>query len=312
VTPPRVLFAGTPAFARASLAALLAAGIRPLAVLTQPDRPAGRGRKLTPSPVKALATEAGIDVLQPRTLRDETVENSLAAFAADVLVVAAYGLILPQAVLDIPHRGCLNVHASLLPRWRGAAPIQAAIREGDAVTGISLMQMEAGLDTGPVYRTALLDIGERETAGELHDRLAALGGELLADSLEDILAGRLTPEPQDGEAATYAGKISREDARIDWRQSGTTVDRCVRAYNPVPGAWTDFAGETVKIWQVRPAADLAGEPGVVLGHSAAGIEVACGTGGVVIESLQRPGKRPVTGAEFAAQTALRDNAFGSP
>ena len=312
MSAPRVLFAGTPAFARASLAALLAAGIRPLAVLTQPDRPAGRGRKLTPSPVKALANEAGIDVLQPGTLRDQVIEDSLAAFDADVLVVAAYGLILPQAVLDIPRRGCLNVHASLLPRWRGAAPIQAAIREGDAVSGISLMQMDAGLDTGPVYRTASLDIGERETAGELHDRLAKLGGEILADSLEDILAGRLVAEPQDDGAATYAGKISREDARIDWRQSGTSVDRCIRAYNPVPGAWTEFDGETVKIWQVRPDADLAGEPGAVLGHGTAGIQVACGTGGVVIESLQRAGKRPVTGAEFAAQKALRDGAFGSP
>jgi methionyl-tRNA formyltransferase len=307
-----VLFAGTPAFARASLAALLGAGIRPQAVLTQPDRPAGRGQKLTPGPVKALALESGLDVLQPRTLRDEAVKRSLAAFDSDVLVVAAYGLILPQAVLDIPRCGCLNVHASLLPRWRGAAPIQAAIREGDATSGISLMQMEAGLDTGPVYRTAALDIGERETAGELHDRLAVLGGELLAANLEAILEGRLHAVPQDESAATYAGKISRDDARIDWRDSAATVDRCIRAYNPVPGAWTKFGDERVKIWRVRPAREIAGEPGTILGHGAMGIEVACGEGGVIIESLQRPGKRPVTGAEFAAQVTLHGSAFGVP
>jgi methionyl-tRNA formyltransferase len=307
-----VLFAGTPAFARASLAALLGAGIRPEAVLTQPDRPAGRGRKLTPSPVKALALESGLDVLQPRTLRDDGVTRTLATFDADVLVVAAYGLILPQAVLDIPRCGCLNVHASLLPRWRGAAPIQAAIREGDATSGISLMQMEAGLDTGPVYRTAALDIGERETAGELHDRLAVLGGELLAANLGDILEGRLPAVPQDESAATYAGKISRDDARIDWRDSAAAVDRCIRAYNPVPGAWTEFGDERVKVWRVRPAPELAGDPGTILGQGATGIEVACGEGGVVIESLQRPGKRPVTGAEFAAQVTLHGTAFGVP
>jgi methionyl-tRNA formyltransferase len=299
-----VLFAGTPDFARASLAALLGAGIRPLAVLTQPDRPAGRGRKLTASPVKELALGHGIDVLQPVTLRDAEIQETLAAFAADVLVVAAYGLILPEAVLDIPRAGCLNVHASILPRWRGAAPIQAAIRQGDAVTGISLMQMEQGLDTGPVYATAEISIGADETAGELHDRLALLGGELLASSLADILAGRLEAVPQDDAQSTYAGKVTRDDARIDWRQAATDIDRQIRAYNPVPGAWSELLDEPVKIWTARPEAGLAGVPGTVLGAGRDGIRVACGEGGLLIEVLQRPGKRRVTGAEFRGQRDL--------
>ncbi len=304
MTAPRVLFAGTPDFARASLAALLATGVRPIAVLTQPDRPAGRGRKLTASPVKELAVEHGIEVLQPATLRDPDIQETLAAFDADVLVVAAYGLILPQAVLDIPRAGCLNVHASILPRWRGAAPIQAAIRHGDAVTGISLMQMEAGLDTGPVYAIAEIPIGADETAGTLHDRLASLGGELLADSLADILAGRLEAVPQDDAQSTYAGKVTREDARIDWRQSATAIDRQIRAYNPVPGAWSELHGEAVKIWSAHPEAGLRGEPGTVLDAGRDGIRVACGEDGLNIDTLQRPGKRRVTGAEFAGQGDL--------
>lgn len=306
-----MLFAGTPDFARASLAALLAAGIRPLAVLTQPDRPAGRGRKLKASPVKELAVENGIDVLQPVTLRDAEIEETLAAFEADVLVVAAYGLILPQAVLDIPRAGCLNVHASILPRWRGAAPVQAAIRHGDAVTGISLMQMEAGLDTGPVYTTAEISIGADETAGELHDRLALLGGELLADSLADILGGRLEAVPQDDAQSTYAAKVTRDDARIDWRQSAIDIDRQVRAYNPVPGAWSEVLNETVKIWTAHAEAGLTGEPGAVLEAGRDGIRVACGEDGLLIRSLQRPGKRRVTGAEFAGQRDLVSARFVS-
>ncbi len=309
MTAPRVLFAGTPEFARASLEALLEAGIRPLAVLTQPDRPAGRGRKLTASPVKALAVESGIEVLQPVSLRDAGIQATLAAFNADVLVVAAYGLILPQAVLDIPRAGCLNVHASILPRWRGAAPIQAAIRHGDATTGISLMQMEAGLDTGPVYRTAEIPIGNDETAGELHDRLALLGGELLAASLVDILDGRLPAEAQDDASSTYAGKVTREDAKIDWRRSATEVARQVRAYNPVPGAWSELMGEAVKIWTARPEAARGDEPGTVLEAGRDGIRVACGEGALLIESLQRPGKRRVTGAEFAGQKDLDGACF---
>ncbi len=311
MTGHRVLFAGTPEFARVSLAALLAAGIRPLAVLTQPDRPAGRGRKLRPGPVKACALDAGIDVLQPATLSDAGAEAQLRAFEPDIVVVAAYGLLLPRNILDIPRHGCLNVHASLLPRWRGAAPIQAAIRSGDAVTGISLMQMETGLDTGPVYATAEIPIGARETAGELHDRLALLGGELLVARLDDILAGRLMARPQDDEQSTYAGKISREDARINWQDRAADIDRQVRAYNPVPGAWTETPGEDVKVWMTRPVAGGDGEPGTVIEAGRDGLRVACGEDSLVIESLQRPGKRRITGAEFAGQRNLEGVQLGA-
>ena len=310
MTAPRVLFAGTPAFARASLAALVEAGIRPLAVLTQPDRPAGRGRKLTASPVKAFALEHKLPVLQPGTLRDPSIEDELRAFDADVMIVAAYGLILPEAVLDIPRLGCLNVHASILPRWRGAAPIQAAILNGDATTGISLMQMEAGLDTGPVFATADIRIGAAETAGELHDRLAVLGGELLAGTLDDILEKRIEAQPQDDALSTYAGKISRDDARIDWRQSAAAIDRQVRAYNPVPGAWTEDGEEALKIWRARAVEGRSGSAGDVLTADAAGVLVACGDGALLIESLQRPGKRRVTGGEFASQRALAGRRLG--
>ncbi|MEM9209582.1 MAG: methionyl-tRNA formyltransferase, partial [Pseudomonadota bacterium] len=239
---PRVIFAGTPAFALASLQALVERGVTPVAVLTQPDRPAGRGRKLTPSPVKRYAVEKGLTVMQPTTLKDPDVVRSLAELDADVMVVAAYGLLLPQAVLDLPARGCLNVHASLLPRWRGAAPIQAAILAGDTETGICLMQMEAGLDTGPVYASASVPIAPAATAGEVHDRLAALGGQLLAARLDDILCGDLVAEPQDEALSSYAPKIRPADAVIDWARSARELDRQVRAYNPVPGARFDFNG----------------------------------------------------------------------
>ena len=302
MTQPTLLFAGTPDFARASLEALLGAGFRPAAVLTQPDRPAGRGRRSKPSPVKAFALQHELPVLQPGSLKGSDEQALLAEFEPDLMIVAAYGLILPQAVLDIPRLGCLNVHASLLPRWRGAAPIQAAILDGDATTGISLMQMEAGLDTGPVYATAEIAIGGDETAGELHDRLAALGGELLAARLGDILQGRLAATPQDDAQSSYAGKIGRDDARIDWTLPAETVERCVRAYNPVPGAWFEAADEAVKCWQVAPLSSLSGEPGQVLEANRDGVVVACGTGAVRLESLQRPGKRRITGGEYAAQT----------
>ena len=311
MTSPRVLFAGTPAFARASLAALLDSGVRPLAVLTQPDRPAGRGRKLTPSPVKELALDEGIQVLQPTSLRDAESAASLAQFDADLIIVAAYGLILPQDVLDIPRLGCLNVHASVRPRGRGAAPIQAALLHGDPTTGISLMQMEAGLDTGPVFATSTIEIGASETAGELHDRLAILGGELLVASLGDIVAGKLEAVSQDDEQATYAGKISRDDAKIDWSRDAVAIDRQVRAFNPVPGAWTDVLGESVKIWRTA-VVDQSGEPGEVLVASGSTLVVACGDQAVRIETLQRPGKRRIEGGEFAGQRPLEGVRFGQP
>lgn len=307
---PRILFAGTPAFARVSLAALVAAGIRPVAVYTQPDRPAGRGRALTMSPVKQFALAAALDVRQPHTLKDAAAETACRELAPDLLIVAAYGLLLPPAVLDIPRLGCLNVHASVLPRWRGAAPIQAAILAGDATSGISLMAMEAGLDTGPVYATAEIPIGARETSGELHDRLARLGAELLLDRLDDLLHGRLKALAQDSGRATYAGKIRRDDARLDWGRPAAELERRIRAYDPVPGAWFDAFGERIKCWRAsvlecaRPAA-----PGSVLAADRDGVSIACGTGALRLESLQRPGKGRISGGEWSAQQRLSDVRF---
>jgi methionyl-tRNA formyltransferase len=301
----RVLFAGTPEFALASLEALTRAGIVPLAVLTQPDRPAGRGKRLTASPVKQFALEQGIDVLQPATLKDPDTVTQVAAFEPDMLVVAAYGLILPQSVLDIPTRGCLNVHASLLPRWRGAAPIQAAILAGDAETGVSLMAMTAGLDCGPVYVEEALAIGPDETAGDLHDRLAALGGELLVRHFDAILDGALEAVEQDDSRATYAGKISKQDARLDWQQPAEVLQRQVRAYNPVPGAFFLFDDTPIKCWRAGVVAGSEqAAAGEVLSAGRDGIVVACGRQALRLDSLQRPGKRPVTAAEFAGAVAI--------
>ncbi len=305
-----MLFAGTPAFARASLKALVDSGTRPVAVLTQPDRRSGRGRKARPSPVKAYALEESLPLLQPKTLRDEAAQASLRDLEPDVLIVAAYGLILPQAVLDIPVHGCLNVHASVLPRHRGAAPIQAAILAGDETTGISLMQMEAGLDTGPVFVTADIAIGAMETAGELHDRLAVLGGELLAARLDDILSGRLAAVAQDEALASYAGKINRDDARLDWRRPTVELDRAIRAFNPVPGAFTEVLGEDLKIWQARPA-EASGPPGTVLNATRDGLVVATGDAALELLTVQRPGKGRVTGVEYASQRPLDGVRFGS-
>jgi len=296
----RIVFAGTPDFALASLMALVEGGRTPVAVLTQPDRPAGRGKKLTASPVKRYAEEHGIPVRQPATLRDEKAQEELAAFEPDLLIVAAYGLILPQAVLDIPRFGCLNVHASALPRWRGAAPIQAAILAGDAKTGVSLMAMTAGLDCGPVFHIEELDIGPRETAGELHDRLAALGGEMLVAHLDAILGGELEAVPQDDARATYAPKIDKQDARIDWLLTAEEVTRRIRAYNPFPGAFC-FSGDTrIKIWRAA-AIGGSGAPGTVLQCDREAVVIACGDGALRLDELQLPGKRRVAAHEFAGQ-----------
>ncbi len=293
----RVLFAGTPDFARASLEALLDAGIRPIAVLTQPDRPAGRGKRLAASPVKTCALGAGIRVLQPESLKDDEVVAELRALEPDIMIVAAYGLILPQSVLDIPPRGCLNVHASLLPAWRGAAPIQASILSGDEQTGISLMAMTAGLDCGPVYVTEAIGIGADETAGELHDRLAELGGRLLTRHLAGILDGSLDAVPQDEALASYAGKIRTADAKLNFDKPAAELARQVRAYNPVPGAWFMLDGERVKCWRAEVLDEPGGDAGRVL--DAPGVVVACGAGSLSLKRLQRPGKRPVSAAEFA-------------
>ena len=299
----KLIFAGTPDFALASLEALVESGRTPVAVLTQPDRPAGRGKKLRASPVKDYALAREIPVLQPETLRDDAIVAQLAALGPDLMIVAAYGLILPQSVLDVPTHGCLNVHASVLPRWRGAAPIQAAILAGDEATGISLMQMEAGLDSGPVFHIEMLDIGEDETAGELHDRLAALGGATLVDKLDDIIDGSIEAQDQDESLVTLAPKIEKRDAEVDWRVSAPEAARRVRAYNPFPGAYF-FAGEhRIKLWRATPVSGAA-RPGTVLQADREAIVVACGKGALRLDELQLPGKRRVSAAEFAGQFDL--------
>ncbi len=301
---PRILFAGTPEFALRMLEALIATGHEPVAVLTQPDRPAGRGKQLTASPVKRCAVARGIPVLQPATLRNEAIAAELEALEPDLMVVAAYGLILPQRVLDIPRRGCLNVHASALPRWRGAAPIQAAILAGDASTGVSLMAMTAGLDCGPVYAIEPLTIGADETAAELHDRLAAAGADLLVGKLDAILSGAIRAEPQDEALATYAPKIDKQDARLDWRLPATTLARQVRAYDPFPGAFLFASDVRIKVWRATPVPGDHGAPGAVVRCNRDGVVVACGEGALRLDELQLPGKRRVSAAEFAAQLDL--------
>jgi methionyl-tRNA formyltransferase len=292
-----VVFAGTPDFAVPCLEAVAESGHRLVAVYTQPDRPAGRGRKLKPSSVKERALEVGVPVYQPETLKETKDQDELAGLQPDLMVVVAYGLILPRAVLDAPTHGCWNVHASLLPRWRGAAPIQRAIASGDKETGVCLMQMAAGLDTGPVLDCRSTPIGNEETAGELHERLALLGAELLAEHLALAGRGELPDgEPQDDEQATYAAKITTDEATLDWHEPAEKLARLVRAFNPVPGARGEVAGETVKVWRARPDAGQAepGQPVVEDGR----LFVGTGQGRLEILEVQRPGKRPVTAREY--------------
>ncbi len=306
----RIVFAGTPAFAAVALDALLTVPeLRPVAVLTQPDRPSGRGLKLMPSPVKQRALAAGLPILQPASLREASAQAALAALSPDVMVVAAYGLILPQAVLDIPRFGCLNIHASLLPRWRGAAPIQRAILAGDAETGVAIMQMEAGLDTGPVLAERRTPIGPRETTGSLHDRLAPMGAEVLIDVLQALAAGQppaARPQPETG--VTYAAKITAEEARIDWAQPVEVIDRQIRAFDPTPGAWTTWQGEKLKIWAAEPAQESqrpASEPGTVLKAERGCLLLATGTEPLAIHALQRAGGRRLDTVAWLAGMPLR-------
>ena len=310
MTNPRVLFAGTPEFALASFKSLVASGVVPVAVLTQPDRPAGRGKQLTASPVKQFAMTEGILVLQPPTLKDKIIVEALAALEPDIMIVAAYGLLLPQDVLDIPARGCLNVHASILPRWRGASPIQAAILGGDKTSGISLMAMTAGLDTGAVYASEAIDIGADETAGELHDRLAVLGGKLLANKLAAILANELQAVEQDESKASYAGKIATDDAAMNWRLSADELCREVRAYNPAPGAWFMIGNERVKCWRASCVGASNETAGTVMSADRDGIVVACNSGALAMQELQRPGKGRVSAREFAAQSKIHGTVLG--
>jgi methionyl-tRNA formyltransferase len=296
----RVIFAGTPEFALASLRALVEAGVVPVAVLTQPDRPAGRGKRLKASPVKEYAQAHDIDVLQPESLRGDEIVAQLTALRADIMIVAAYGLLLPQRVLDIPKAGCLNVHASLLPRWRGAAPVQAAILAADEDTGVCLMSMTAGLDCGPVFVSETLEIGADETAGELHDRLAAAGGTLLVEYLADIIDSRISAAQQNEAAATYAHKIKTSDASIDWQRPAAELARLVRAFNPVPGAYFMLDGDRIKCWRAAEAVADDSPAGTIIEARPDGVVIVCGQGALRLIKLQRPGKRPVSAAQFVS------------
>jgi methionyl-tRNA formyltransferase len=316
----RVAFAGTPEFASTALAAIHAAGHTVPLVLTQPDRPAGRGMKLTPSPVKQLALDLGVTVAQPRSLRldgkfpDEAAAGRAALEAArpDVLVVAAYGLILPQWVLDLPRLGCLNIHGSLLPRWRGAAPIHRAIEAGDAETGITIMQMDAGLDTGDMLLTEREPIAFDDTTGLLHDRLAALGARLVVQALADAAAGALTPVKQPEAGVSYAHKIAKSEAAIAWTLPADVIERRVRAFDPFPGATFQAHGETIKLWRAQAGRlDVAAAPGTVIAVDGQQLVVACGDGALALLDVQRPGGKRVAVAQWLqGQPLARGSVLG--
>jgi methionyl-tRNA formyltransferase len=324
----RVAFAGTPDFSVPALAALLQSGHQVVGVLTRPDRPRGRGQHLAPSPVKQAATEAGLPICQPLTLKTEDGREALARWQPDVLVVVAYGLILPPAVLSLPRMGCVNIHASLLPRWRGAAPIQRAILAGDAETGTTIMLMDAGLDTGPMLAQRKLLIERHDTGGSLHDRLAVQGSELLIEALRDLEAGTLRPVPQPNEGVTYAAKLEKSEARMEWAAPAVEIERKVRAFNPWPIAETRYEGEQLRI--LRATAVLgtpAGPaPGTVLAlddatadqrtvnpsvrGSIPSLLVQCGEGQLAVHEVQRPGKRPVSARDFANTGAVIGRVLG--
>ncbi len=288
----RIVFAGTPEFAATHLKALLDEQFQVVGVYSQPDRPAGRGQKLAMSAVKQLALQHQLPVFQPERLRTPEAQAELAALQPDLLVVVAYGLILPQAVLDIPRLGCINSHASLLPRWRGAAPIQRAIEAGDAQSGVTVMRMEAGLDTGPMLLKTHTPISPEDTGGSLHDRLAQLGSRALVQAIEALAAGTLKEEVQDDSLATYAHKLDKRAAIIDWQRSASELDRQIRAFNPWPLAHARWQGQPLKIWAAEPVS-ATGEPGQVLECSKSGLVVACGEGALRLVRLQLPGGKPL-------------------
>jgi methionyl-tRNA formyltransferase len=290
----KIIFAGTPQFAASALAALLK-DHQIVAVLTQPDRPAGRGMKLAESQVKQLALQHGLAVLQPVTLKTEEIQHTIASLDADVMVVAAYSLILPKTVLQLPRYGCLNIHASLLPRWRGAAPIQRAILAGDNETGITIMQMDEGLDTGDMLLRQSCPIAESDTAKTLHDKLAGMGASSIVEALRLLQANRLVPIKQDNDAACYADKLTKSEAQIDWRQDARQIERAVRAYNP---CHANLNGVAIKVWQANVCPDTRGEPGTVLDVNKRGITVACGKDALRLETLQRPGGKAQPAAQF--------------
>jgi len=308
----RIAFAGTPQFALPALRALLASTHRVVGVLTQPDRPAGRGRHLRASPVKLLAAEHGLPVAQPATLKTPEGRAELVQWSPDVLVVVAYGLILPQAALDLPRLGCVNIHGSLLPRWRGAAAIQRAILAGDTETGVTIMQLDAGLDTGPMLLERSRPIGANDTAGDLHDALSELGAGALIEALDALAAGNLQPRAQPAAGASYAPKIEKSEALLDWSASAVALDRKVRAFNPWPIAETRFGDETLRIIRARvtESGGAHGDPGTLLGLAHDSLGVACGEGVLGIHELQRAGKRPVTARDFANAVRVAGLRFG--
>ncbi len=298
----KLIFAGTPEFAAVALRAIINAGHEVVLVLTQPDRPSGRGMKLRYSAVKEVALAAGIEVFQPQTLREHDAQERLRSFAADAMIVAAYGLILPQAVLDMPRWGCLNIHASLLPRWRGAAPIHRAILAGDGTTGVCIMQMEAGLDTGPVLLAESLPIVSDDTTGALHDKLAELGAQMIVKALHQL---PLKPNPQPGTDACYAVKIEKSEAALDWRLPAAQLDRKIRAFNPFPGAFADLDGFAIKIWRADQMT-ICGTPGQIVSIDTDGIVVACGEGSLRLTELQKPGGKRLPVAQFLAGNPIAE------
>ena len=297
----KLIFAGTPEFAAQALQAIVAAGHDVALVLTQPDRPAGRGMSLQPSAVKKVALAHGIEVFQPLTLKDAEAQAKIAGVGAEVMVVAAYGLILPQLVLNVPRFGCINIHGSLLPRWRGAAPIQRALLAGDAETGVCIMQMEAGLDTGPVLLRGAFSIEASDTTATLHDRLAELGAKLAVETLGKL---PLPAEPQPAEGVTYAHKIEKAEALIDWSKPAAELDRHIRAFNPFPGAQALFGGQTVKLWQATPVAG-DGEIGTILAVDRSSVVIACGEGALAVSELQRAGCKRLPVQQFLTGHALK-------
>ncbi len=294
----RLIFAGTPAFSVPALNALLNAGHEVVAVYTQPDRPAGRGMKCTPPPVKQLAQEKNLPVFQPLSLKTQEVQQQLAAHEAEAMIVVAYGLILPKAVLKLPTHGCLNIHASLLPRWRGAAPIQRAIEAGDTQTGITIMQMDEGLDTGAMLLKKTTPIAETDTAATLHDRLSQLGGEAIVEALAQL--DTLTPEPQDEQQATYAAKLTKAEGRINWHQPATVIKRKIHAFNPWPTAYTQLDGKPLKLLTATalPGSEHT-QPGEIIMVTPDGIDITCGEGLLRVHTLQPAGKKPMAASAFA-------------
>lgn len=291
----RIVFAGTPDFAARHLAALLSSEHEIIAVYTQPDRPAGRGKKLTASPVKELALEHNIPVYQPENFKSDEAKQELADLNADLMVVVAYGLLLPQAVLDTPKLGCINVHGSILPRWRGAAPIQRSIWAGDAQTGVTIMQMDIGLDTGDMLSIATLPIEATDTSASMYDKLAVLGPQALVECLADIANGTTKAEKQDDEQANYAKKLSKEEARINWNDDAAHIERCVRAFNPWPMSHFDVAENSIKVWQSRVVDQSSNKPaGSIIQADKTGIYVVTGNGVLALEQLQVPGKKAMS------------------